>query len=468
MEKNKIAALLLIVFSLSSIAHSQTPEQERRIEEEKRASIEDPDLELLKKENRLVFDWGGWYNFRYDDYNEDDNDKGRLDGLKETFSNDFRFWVKTTLRPPADGSYQNEHSLYLRVKDAHNVERGGDTNKKHEYDHDGPHLDYGYVVLDLRPLTFEIGRRYYSVGQGIAYSNVNDGAEGTLFIGEWNLKGFASKTLPHEHNVDVSVPGFDKKHERYFYGGEITYLGIRNHGLYLFGVWQDDKSEEDPFDQGQDYRYDSQYLGVGSQGKLLANLHYWSEFIQEFGTSYTTDTNHKQRVVAMAADLGVSYDLNVYSKPNFTFEYAFGSGDSDRRNVTDTLGGNAEGRDHNFLYFGYLPAGYALSARISNIHFIKAGTLIKPFEKVRSLRNLSLGADAYRFYKHKDKGGISDLEATKDGSDIGWELDFTASWEILSDLRGTVEYGHFFPGEVYPADTDKPETYFSISTTFTF
>lgn len=450
------------------MARGEITENERRVEEEKRASLTKTESAVLESESRWAVDYGGWINFRYDDYNEDDNDKEALDGLKETMSTDIRFWTKLTLKPPPDGAYPNEHSLYVRVKDIHNIDRGGDTNQVHEYDHDGPHMDYLYLVLDVRPFWLEIGRRYFSVGQGIAYSNVNDGAELLAIIGEWNIKGFASMTLPHEHNVDVSVPAYDKKLERYYYGVEVTYLGVRNHGLYAFALWQDDHSDEDPDDPLQDYRYDSQYIGLGSQGKLAPNLHYWAEVIQELGQSHQTGTNARKGIVALAADFGVSYDWDVYSNPNFTFEYAFGSGDPDRFNVTDTIDGNATGKDKNFLYFGYLPAGYALSARLSNIHFLKAGMLLKPLEKYRTFKNLSVGAELYRFYKHEEKGGISDLEATGNSHDIGWEMDFNVSWEVLSDLRCTFEYGRFFPGEAYPVDSDNGESYLSLSTTFTF
>lgn len=472
--------ILLGCFFFAGIVGAETKEEERRIEEEKRRTLTPTERAVLEEQKRWVVDYGGWVNFRYDDYKDDDNDASTSDGLSESLTTDLRFWTKLTLKPPPDAGYQNVHSLYLRVKDAHVVDRGADTAKHHDYNEEGPHLDYGYLVLDLRPVWLELGRRYFSVGQGIAYSNVHDGVETMAVLGEWNIKSFASTTLPSEQNIDVSVPGFDEvdhrnffpsfdeNHHRNFYGMEITYLGVRNHGLYLFGVFQDDRTTENPDDRLQDYRYDSVYLGLGSQGKLRTNLHYWAEIIQELGTSYTSFTNNREKIIALASDIGLSYDLNMYSHPNLTLEYAFGSGDKDRINVTDTIDGNTEGYDRNFLYFGYLPAGYALGARLSNIHFLKAGTLVKPFEKFRSLRNLSTGMEVYRFYKHRREGGISDFEASRAERDIGWELDFRISWEVFSDLRTTVEYGIFYPGDAYPSVTDAHENYLAMDVTVTF
>jgi len=137
-----MAALIFADTSTGAPADAQ-----RRIEEEKIQSPRPTEKQILDSEKRLAFEYGGWLNFRYDDYNEDDNDKGRLDGLKETFTADVRFWMKATLNPPVDASYKNTHSLYIRVKDRYSVDRGGDTSKHHDYDRDGPHLDYGYFCV---------------------------------------------------------------------------------------------------------------------------------------------------------------------------------------------------------------------------------------------------------------------------------------------------------------------------------
>ena len=130
-------AVLLATVFLATVAEGQTSEQARRVEEEKRVSLTDTERQILESEKRVAIDYGGWVNFRYDDYENDDNDKGLADGLTETYSTDIRFWTKLTLKPPPDKSYPNEHSLYVRLKDIHNVDRGSDTDKDHDYDHDG-------------------------------------------------------------------------------------------------------------------------------------------------------------------------------------------------------------------------------------------------------------------------------------------------------------------------------------------
>lgn len=144
------------------------------------------------------------------------------------------------------------------------------------------------------------------------------------------------------------------------------------------------------------------------------------------------------------------------------------SGDSDRIDVTNTQNGNTLGKDRNFLYFGYLPAGYAFSPRLSNIHFYKIGILLKPLEKYYSLRNLTLAIDYYRYYKDKRTGGIYDTDASMNDKDIGSEIDLTLSWQVLSDLKWVLQYGNFNPGKAYPDSANNNEKYFSLELTYTF
>jgi hypothetical protein len=335
-------------------------------------------------------------------------------------------------------------------------------------DHDGAHVDYLYLTLDFKPLWFEIGRRYFSVGQGIAYSNLNDGVEAYVSLENWNLKALVSHTLPHEENIDTSVPGWDKKSDRNYYGIEATYLGIHDQGIYSYFLMQRDDSDENPHDPLHDYTYDSEYIGLGAQGKFLPNMHYWLEVIRESGKSRVYATGQKRNIDAWAGDFGLSYDWDIYSHPNISIEYAFGSGDSDRTSVTDTMNGNNLGDDRNFLYFGYLPAGYALSPRLSNLYFYKAGVLLKPLERCHLFKNFSFGTDFYRYYKDKRLGGIYDTDATNSDKGIGSEVDLNISWQILSDLSFSVQYGHFWPGDAYPDYADDSEKYLSAGMTFTF
>lgn len=458
--------LIVLIFIAPSYVFGQTPEQSRRVEEDKREKLQSAESKILAEEDRFLFEWGGWIDMRYDQYNEDDNDASVKDTLSATSSIDTRFWIQAVLKPPPDDPDPHYHSLYVRVKNIATITSPEDVNVT--YDNEGPLLDQGYIVLDYQPWSIEFGRRYFSVGQGITYGNVHDGIEANATFADWNVKGFFAHTQPHEDNIDLSVPGALKKSDRSFYGLEARYIGILGHGIYGYGLVQRDSSNEDPINFDQDFTYNSEHTGLGLQGKLLPQMNYWAEVVHQSGKSYIFGSNDKQNIHAWAGDFGVTYNWDVYSQPNFSLQYSFGSGDPDRANVTDTQFGNTLGQDNNFLYFGYLPTGFALSPRLSNIHVYKAGVLLKPLENTERFRNLSVGIDYYHFLKDVNSGGISDLEATVTDKDIGDEINVSVSWQFLSDATLTLQYGYFMAGDAFPDSSDDSETYFSSDLTLTF
>lgn len=462
-----VGAAIAMGFCCPVAGFAQMTTQERRIEEQARAQLDPEELAILNKEPRFVVDYGAWVNYRFTDFTDDDNEEVREDSTDATHAVDERAWIRATLRPPADGSFENEHSLYVRLKDKQTWRDPGDANST--FDHNGPHVDYAFLSMDVRPLWLQLGRRLYNVGQGIAYSNVGDGAELLASFATWSVMGLMARTLPHEDNLDLSVPG-GKQSGRTFIGAEGRYIGIPNRGLYAFVLIQRNDSHEEPEDLTQDFDYDSEYYGLGSEGTLLPNLRYAAEWIFEDGTSRTSGTNDEADVDAIAADVSLTYDVQWTTQPTVYAEYAFGSGDPDRANVTDTISGNVSGRDKNFLYFGYLPTGYALSPRLSNLHMVKVGLALNPLEEVAFLnaKELTTAIDYYRFYKEDAHGGVFDTQASLGERDLGFEVDVTLSWPILSDVSLGVEYGFFKPGDAYPAATNDSTTYLSVRVTSTF
>lgn len=463
----KIIWLILgLLFLTQNAAYAVTYTQARRIEEENRATLIDSQETYAEGEQYLVFDWGGWFNSRYIDYDNDDNDSSTRDIFDYTYLNDTRLWVKVFLKPSLESDKKNRHSFYLRIKDLHITERPKDTAGG--YDHDGPHVDYAYAILDLRPFWLEVGRHYLSVGRGIAYSNVGDGVQMTFLHKNWKLKALASRSLPHEDNIDTSIPGYLKESARSFYSLEVSHRPTPEQTFYSFWLIQRDYSDSRPIDTAHSYTYNSQYIGLGAYGELPQNIDYWAELIYESGKSYIFNSNEKKNVSAWAVDLGVNYNWQITASPELSLEYGFGSGDPDRVSVTDTQFGNILGKDKNFLYFGYIPTGYAFSSRLSNLHFYRIGAACYPFEKSSFFKKLKFDINYYRYYKDKSEGGISDLDANVSSSDIGSEIDFEVSWQASAEMLLALQYGHFFPGGAYSASNNDSDKYLSLSWTLTF
>ncbi|HBR15905.1 MAG TPA: hypothetical protein DD723_10285 [Candidatus Omnitrophica bacterium] len=454
----------MIFFLFMAFIANAAP-QKRPQEEEKRKTLEAAPSHILAEKKNVRFDYGAWVNFLTIDYTNNDNNAEDMDSLDELYEVDTRLWFKTTIKPAPEALNDDEHMLYVRFKDLNSHLLPRDTAGG--YDHDGPHLDYAYWTSKRFPHKIEIGRRYFAIGRGIAYSNVNDGLQWNYTPQDWDLEALVAHTLPHEDNIDASVPGYSKNSDRFYYGLGLSHPGWGEQQLYTYGLIQRDQSDEDPTAADQHYAYNSHYVGAGVEGAVWA-ADYWLEVIKEGGTSYVFGTNAKSEVDAWAVDIGVEKEFPLYGRPEVSLEYALGSGDSDRIIVTDTELGNISGDDHNFLYFGYFPAGYALAPRLSNIQIYRGSVTCHPWQKVRWLRHFSLGVDYYRYYKHKAKGWISDLDASLVSQDIGSEVDVTLSWQILSDLRWAIRFGHFRPGEAYPDSANDPENYLSNSITITF
>jgi len=445
--------------------------QERLVENQKLREMERyirlaPKAEaILAKEKKLLLDFGGWTDVTYIEFHDDDNSGSTKDVFDADLSVDTRFWVQGIFRPVLDRDYIYEHSVFAQLRNFYISRWPNEEQPAAQDDNDGPHVDLLYADLDLKLAKVRFGRQFLILGQGISYSNVHDGIQVTSSFRNFEVASFFVRTLPHEENIDYSVPGFDKESDRYFTAAQLAWTPKQWARLYSYFLAQVDRSDPKP-EIGQDFAYQSQYWGIGSTVSNLGGFSAWAEYILETGSSATFVTNDRENVLAHAVNVGAYYRFPFITHPDVTAEYSFGSGDKERTSVTNTEGGNLRGKDHNFLGFGYLPAGYALAPVLSNIQILRFGTSVRPLEKYWQLKNLSLGADAYFYWKHKELGGIYDVDATDGHFEIGQEVDFTLSWQITSDIITSVRYGVFFPGDAFPLTSNDPETY--LSTTLTF
>lgn len=436
--------------------------RDRQLAERKREALQDTEERILRGQQQWLLHYGGWVNTVYLDSHNDDNNAAVQDAIDDSVFLDTRLWAKLVYRPQPE----REHALYVRVRNEY-LWRWSFTPDK---DNNGPHLDMAYLTLDANPFWVQVGRQYFSLGRGIAYSDVHDGVALRAVVPDWSLTGLASHSLPHEDNLDTSIPGSDKESDRNFFGVEARYLGLPSQSLYAFWVLQRDESNELPLDPAHTYVYDTEHVGIGVEGTAMEQLHYWTELIWQGGASYIHATDEEQDIAAWGLITGLTYETGLPTHPRFTLEYAGSRGDADRVNVTNTLLGNGVGEDKGFSYFGYFPTSYALAPRLSNLHVIKFSAGFTPFEAIDrlSLRTLQADASYYLFRKHESAGGISDLDATLNHREIGSEVDFTVAWSPTADLDLTLLYGHFFPGNAYPATADKPERYLYLSTTLSF
>jgi hypothetical protein len=468
-----VIVMLFVCMGLSKIAFSQQTEAERRIEDAKRKDLEITEQRILREEMQFYIDHGGWLSANFSFNSNDDNNQDETDLAYRTHDIDLRYWFRGTLLGVLEDRPENDFYFYLRVKNKWIYKDPSDAeNGVENFDYEGMLLDMGYINLDFAPLfNLRAGRQYMRLGRGIAYNNVHDGIEFSSSYSKFDAKVFVSTTKRGEDNIDYSVPGYDREADRNFVGVETNILTIPGHRPYAYVLVEEDYSKEEPDDVTYEYDYDGTYIGLGSRGQLIKDMRYWIEVIRETGNSYRYDnTSSREEIKAWALDIGASYYWNIDSHPVFTLEYAYGSGDADRQNVTNTVDGNTADDDTNFLYFGYYPGGYALAPRLSNIRVFGIGASFKPLEllkeKAADFGDFQVGTKCYAYRKDKADGGISDVDATQTNKDIGYELDVYASWRILSDLMWSLQYGNFHPGKAYPNKDNENYLYTNLVLSF--
>ncbi|NTV29245.1 MAG: alginate export family protein [Candidatus Omnitrophica bacterium] len=462
----RILMAVVLTGTLPLLALADASESSRRVEEKKREILDEAPSRLLRTVDSFSLETGGWINYRYSDYKNSDNDKSEEDALRNSSWGDLRLWGRLVYQTPEMAQEKRRHFLYLRFKDVYIRNRGDDPGEK--YDNRGPSVNYAYGSFDWDAWKLEAGRRYFNIGRGIAFSGVFDGVQVNYQQPGWNIGLLAAQTKPHDDNIDTSVPGYDKGAARSFAGLGLGYAGIPDHQIYGYALVERDHSRERPEDFAQDYGYDAVFYGAGSKGQWGKRWPYWLEVIQETGTSREDGTNAKSDVKAWAVSAEQRFLTLWRSGLTFSGEYAMGSGDPDRAYVTNTVGGNAAGHDRNFMYFGYLPTGVALSPLLSNLRLARVGVDLYPFFAVPALRKVLLGLDYYRYWKDRPEGGISDYDATETSREVGQEVDVRIDWRLGPRVILSVEGGCFMPGAAYPDTARAREQAASISLSYIF
>ncbi len=439
-------------------------QQQRAIEEEIRAEL---NKQVPPTQRAFEFDWGGWYSFFLFLYDDGFNSSRTLR------RSDLRLWARASLD-------EGVHEGYARLRLSYLDFNTGDSFNGNDDDWEGPNLDRGFYQLDVARafdvygrtrlpfgLKFKIGRDFAEFGAGYVLSLPLDHI---LLTGEFlnfELTGLIGKTVRSQDNIDLTRPGGDES-DRNFWGIQLAYTGLEQHRPFVYALWNEDQLRESPPDLFQNYDYDSFYVGLGSTGELLRNLRYGTEWVFECGQSYG-DRQVLQRddIRAWGFDLLLEYLWDVASRPTFSFEYMFASGDPDRLfSPTDASGGNTKGSDNSFVAFGYRNTGLSFAPQLSNAHIWRWGASLFPFERVRGLERLQVGSDWFLYWKNRSRGAVSDPLADQTSGYLGWEMDYFANWQVTSDLSVTARYGLFFPGDAFSDQTTR--TFFLTGLSWSF
>ena len=347
-------------------------------------------------------------------------------------------------------------------------------------DWEGPNLERGYYRFDLQRalaayagrrvpynFQFKIGRDLTTFGTGYVLSTPLDQVLLTAEAANVRLTGLIGRTVGSAEDFDRTR--YTTRTRRAFFGVEARYLGLERHEPFAYVLWQRDHNDDTFPHPLQEYDYDSFYVGLGSEGELIDNLRYSTEWTYESGRSWGDRRFLYRDVIdAWAFDAQLEYLFDAPTRPRASLEYMFASGDEDRLlSPTDTVGGNREDfKNTSFVGFGWRDTGLSFAPTLSNIHVWRGGASFFPLPGSRRFDRLELGSDSFLHWKHHRAAAVSDPTATVQSGYLGWEIDVFANWEITSDLFWTTRYGLFFPGQAFEDRTTR--TFLLVGVTWSF
>jgi len=478
----------VLIGLLCGVRSAQTQDDERERRQRERLEREAIDL-IPAKRHRSLFEsledvdieYGGWLRvtrFAYED----------AVARRRAVNYDLRFWSEL--------KYLETHRLYLRARtNLLDYQAGDQYHPNRDTDYDEPDIDQAFYELDLirlleaesdrtypAELSLAVGRRFFYIGRGLVYAQRNDGFEASGRYRDLGFRLLATKTISTRDDVDQSRPDAGTS-RRWFFGGELQYLGLSRHEPYVFFLAQRDRNDRHPADASQLYHYRSDYYGAGVSGDLqdffhwitgdthgqMPRISYYVERVLEHGRSAANGTSQGTGAIrARSLQAGLEYLVEAPGKPRIFVDYLFGSGDPNRSSVTNTQSGNQlHTTDRGFLGFGYADTGLALLPRVANLHVYRIGFAFKPIEHEEYCRDLEVGASYFIFRKDRSNGAISDPTADLSHSKIGEELDLFINWRVFSDLMVSAEFGYFMPGAAFGSyDSDRP--FFGLSLTYSF
>jgi hypothetical protein len=466
-------AWVLVLATVTTVARAQTPrgrepdtfiQQQQQVTRDiwERAEQEAPVA------RRVGFEYGGWYSFHL--FLWDDG----INSSRTYRRNDLRVWSRLTL----DGG---AHEFYARGLLSYLDFNSGDSYGGKDNDWEGMNLERGYYEFNLaralktyRNQTLDsnfrlkVGRDLVKLGTGYALWTPMDHVRVVANLHDFEITGLVGQSVKSTPDFDRSRPITES--DRAFFAAQVRYLGIRQHEPFAYVLWQRDHNQDTFWALGREFDYDSFYVGLGSQGELVRNLWYSTEWVYESGRGHNGRRVCTDSVIkAWAFDAQLEYLFDTPMEPRASLEYMFASGDPDRvGSPTDSAGGNRlrDPVDRGFNGFGFRDTGLSFAPQLGNVHIWRAGTSFCPVKDKPLLYRLELGTNWFLYHKSRREAAVSDPTADQQSGYLGWEMDYFANWEITPDLMWTTRYGLFFPGDAFSDRTTR--TYFLVGMTWSF
>ncbi len=333
-------------------------------------------------------------------------------------------------------------------------------------------LDLAYVQMKeifYSPLTLTIGRQDIWFGRGMIVGNNNrawdsqgviqaneysvttafDAVRATLDFNPWTLDFVYSKIDENAHNVeddiDLYVANVNYKFAEYNAVAEGYYVGEIDRGAINTSATVSQESNK------------THTVGGRLQFDPISQITLGGEIAYQFGTYRAAAANPERDRGAWMIDLFGTYRWDYTWKPEVTVEYVHFSGEDDLgANSTDYNAWNGLYRGRfwtaygDFREFVYGTSDTVDQPATTNSQFVQVKGALKPLEDL-----LLEGMFTY-FWNDEDVHTTAGVQTSGVRSDeIGWEIDFQATYDYTEDVSFGVLAGWFEPGDFYSSPNDQ-------------
>ncbi len=435
---------------------------------------------------RLLLDVGG--SFRYA-FNYIDDPFGNTSELQQL---DSRWYARAEL----DGVHRfyGRLRLWFNEWDSNNIAAPPNEDGWtvpigelywYELDLGGAMVNAGKKRSDL-DLKIRAGRQYIVWGQGLTLSTYMYAATCEWNIGSLNILGLAGITSGNDTiDFDTSRPGYDSDTDRNYYGLKAEWRRGPDFVPYAYALLQQDGNagQEDDLPIGiggfpTEFNYESQYYGVGATGSLGRQWQWRAEGVYESGTTLSSSISPEglpldqvtDDVTAWAGVVGLQRAFDDASDTRFDLQQIIGSGNAERLDSGNTFGGAPPGDvDTEFNANGFLYSGYVLAPSPANLWINSVGLSGNWLRQWRAFRDMRLGVTAFTYMRLDSDAPITVFVDKGGESFVGWEVDASIDWQLMSDVNAQFLYGAFFPNEsIFPDNQEGLRQYIYGGVTYGF
>jgi alginate production protein len=313
-------------------------------------------------------------------------------------------------------------------------------------------VDQGFVTFRRpgQPFSLSVGRRNYEDDRHWLYDTSMDMVSAGYRQGRFRAEVSFGREIWTDLDLAPHIQQAKDRIDTYMLYAD--YRGIENHRLGAYGIARDDRAKR----EGRPV-----LTGVRLQGTPSESLSYWGELAAVRGKD---EDSH--RLKAHAFDVGGTYRFNSLPfKPNLTLGYAFGSGDGNPRDKTNTefrqtgLQSN-ESRFAGVALFNIY--GEAVAPELSNLRVATVGLGFRPDHAT----SLDFVFHRYRLHKIADENRSWGLTALmnqvpgQESKQVGQALDIVLGFRNLFGVRRLgldLRMGWFFPGKAFNRDEGTEE-----------